>query len=234
MKRLNEDLPERDDTRDCGPLKRVKRTELFQACEKELAFFRSLWPYEKQRWLYACLGLCAGGLQRDVVRTILVDWMHLQCVSRTGYRLVPPLTERIYDPWEAPVLFAAMRQLERESMLNKVETERAALLAKGVPNHNLCLIHANFPYDGSGAIFDYKPDWLDTHGWHDNVHIPPYLDYTCVDVNDTDAIRQRIDRYTWSDEKMSHWRMKRKAKRKMSDAKGQAKIEQYIAQGGDQ
>lgn len=226
MKRLKEELPEREDTRDYGPLKRVKRTELFQSCERELAFFRSLWPYEALRWLFAFLGLREAGLPRDLVRTIAVDWMHLQCVSRTCNRLVPALSERVYKPEEAPVLFAAMRALERQGMLDKVETEKEVLLAQGVPLHNLCLIHANFPYDGAGAIFDYTPDWLDKHDWHDDVYIPPYLDYTCVDVDDTAAIRARINRGEWSNKKMEKWRAKRTAKR-IAQAAGQQSILSY-------
>ena len=228
MKRLKEDLPAREDTRDHGPLKRVKRTELFEWRQKELAFFRNLWPYEQLRWLYACVGLCIGGVHRDAVRTILIDWMHLQCVSRKCNRLVPALTERVYKPDEAPLLFAAMRQLERESMIDRVETERLVLLAQNVPAHNLCLIHANFPYDGCGAIWGYMPDWLDWHDWHDDVHIPPILEYTCVDIDDTAAIRQRIGKSTFSNENLEEWRAKRREKR-ISEAKGQQRIDDYFA-----
>jgi hypothetical protein len=231
MKRLQE-KPAWDDTRDYGPLKRVKRTELFEACERELAFFRSLWPYEQLRWLYACLAL-RGALLVDIVRTVLVDWMYLQCVSRTCNRLVPALTERAYKEKEGLPLCLAMRQLGRDMMQRKVDDERAALLKQGVPKWRLFLIHANFPYDGSGALFDDSPDWMARDDYWDkgDIRLPAYLDYSCVDMEDTASIRLRINKYEWTDAKLEKWRAKQRDKAVQNSA-GQRSIESYFDASG--
>ncbi len=228
MKRLQE-KPAWDDTRDYGPLKRVKRTELFEACERELAFFRSLWPYEQLRWLYACLAL-RGALPVDIVRTVLVDWMYLQCVSRTCNRLVPALTERAYNEKDGLPLCQAMRQLGRDMMQRKVEDERAALLKQCVPKERLFIINANFPYDGCGALLDYTTDFLEAD-WLDSVHLPPNTDYSCVDMEDTASIRLRISEREWPDAKLAKWRAKQRDKVVRNSA-GQRSIESYFDASG--
>jgi hypothetical protein len=231
MKRLQE-KPAWDDTRDYGPLKRVKRTELFEACERELAFFRGLWPYEQLRWLYACLALCSA-LPCDIVRTVLVDWMHLQCVSRTCNRRVPALTERAYKEQDGLPLYQAMRQLGRDMMQRKVEGERAALLKQSVPKERLFLVRANYPYSGLGVLMDYTPDWMARDDYWDrdrgDVRLPAYMDYSCVDMEDTASIRLRIDKDVLSDDKLEEWRAKRYTQ--MLAIVGQRPIESYLTGG---
>jgi hypothetical protein len=184
--------------------KRAKRAELFEACHAEWDFFCSLWPYEKLRWLYAMVGLSVV-LPHDVVRLILVDWMHCQCKSNQCGLRISQLTERWYSYKEEPLLFEEMGRLERQYLLAKVADERAALIASGVPEQRLCLIHCNWPHDGLGAIMAYRGDFLEHTGWQFRGTLPAYLDYTCLDSEDIVGIREHLNEEQFSDYALALW-----------------------------
>ncbi len=184
--------------------KRAKRADLFEACAKEWAFFCALWPYEQLRWLYAFVGL-RGAILPEVVRLVLVDWMHLQSLARQCGSSFAPLTERFYMP-EHKALFAAMRQQVVLFHTNKVERERALLLQQGVPPERLCLVDANRPYDGLGSLMAYKLNFIDDHYWVRYISLPPNTDYTCLDVSDTASIRERLSVRNLTEEKLALFR----------------------------
>jgi hypothetical protein len=201
MKRLPDDVM----ARSWDVFKRARRADLFEACAKEWAFFCALWPYEQLRWLYAFVGL-RGAILPEVVRLVLVDWMHLQSMARRCGSSFAPLTERFYMP-EHPALFAAMRQQVVLFHTNKVERERVALLQQGVPPEHLCLVAANQPYDGLGALMVYRANFMDDHHWVRYISLPPNTDYTCLNVCDTEGIRLRLPVRNLTVEKLTQFRM---------------------------
>jgi hypothetical protein len=202
MKRLPD---EAEKTKSWDVFKRAKRAELFEACAKEWAFFCALWPYEQLRWLYAFVGM-RGAILPEVVRLVLVDWMHLQSLARHCGSSFAPLTERFYMP-EHKALFAAMRQQVVLFHTNKVERERVALLQQGVPPEHLCLVAANQPYDGLGALMAYRSNFMDDHYWVRHISLPPNISYTCLNVCDTEGIRLRLPVRNLTVEKLTQFRM---------------------------
>lgn len=180
---------------DWSERKVVKRAETYTNCKQEWKFFQSLWPYEQSRWLYAMRGLIGHLLHKEVVRLILVDFMHCQCKNKQCNRKIAPLTERGYDIKDGLALFKDMQRLEHAFHVDKVERERQALLAQGVPQEHLFIIHANFPYDGLGALMDYKPDFRDPQYFESYINLPVYLDYTCIDIWDTASIHMRLGHF---------------------------------------
>lgn len=207
-------LLQSDETRNEPENKKRTRCELcsvddddgryFRMCKKaklmgrecETAFFASLLPYERARWLYAMKGLWEAGLaQADVLSLILVDMMYVSCPGKWGARIVPPLTERVYmKETHGVALYEAMERERRELIHRKVWHEHDALVAQGVPRERLGLLCANDnPRDGHGAVYDYDCDVLKACDHEDTLVVFPlkFL-YVCVDTRDHATICQYL------------------------------------------
>lgn len=170
-----------------------------QGHEIEAAFFASLLPYERSRWLYAMCGLWALLEQCDTIRIILIDMMYVSCLERQCNRIVPPLTERIYDTdTHGSALCEAMTRERRNLVNNKVQGERDALIARGVPLERIGLICANDnPRDGLGGLYSYDGgDALKRLDHEDTMLVFPLnFVYVCVDMDDRETIYQYINKH---------------------------------------
>lgn len=192
MKRLADD--EQQDLA-CLQQKRIKRPELFLQVQKERDFFCDMWPYEQSRWLYAMKGLLPS-LDADTTRLILVTLMYLQAgFSRCTYANTTVLDARRYVKTDGPKLHRDIREHLCRFFREKVAHEAGVLLSRGVPEEHLCVICCNVPYDGMGSIFHYdelKDDVMKYHCWVSYIVVPHNLEYTCLDMNDTEGIRERL------------------------------------------
>lgn len=184
MKRLLEDKQ--------GVLSCTKKPKIYT----EWLFFNRLTDYEQKRCLFALIGL-SGNVDSDVIREILITFMHVSCAQHDEEgEPVPSLTRRYYCKYDGIAVFKDMRSIVYTQIKTKIEKDLRKLVEKHVPKINRYIIIANDnPRDGLGKLVLYTKDWFEEQvksAYKEWVDLPAISLYRCVDIMNTSKVRKYL------------------------------------------